>query len=492
MAWLTLDIGSTHWKAGVYTHNGGETLVRRMPIPLHPDAAGHRVVHPDAMRQSLCHLIKDVPATLRQEVEGIGITGMAEGGLLLNRKSLKPKSALLPWFDSRAEKVFSRLEYDSRISGRYAMTGLPRAQKYSIFKILALLEETGLSADKVLWLGAVEYAAFLLTGARATDPTLAARTYAYNILDNRWDNAFLNSLGLDNGLFPPVLKSGSPAGFLTDAVAEESGLPRGLPVSVCGHDHLCAAYGARAFEENSLYCSAGTAQVLTARKPSQLLNEKDLQTGLSFGREPNGDLCVLGAIQSSGGSVNFMNTLLYGGEDFSEYLKEAGQSSLAHGELLYFPYLAGSGPPHMNSAARGAFIGFTDTTTRGDLLQSVYCGLAFETRMIIDAAGIRTGEMTISGGLTKHPQYMKALADTLNLNVKVASCQEGTLYGAARLIACRARQDFLPLAQGVSYEPDPETTERCQLAYEKQYLPMQKALGVFYLGQGGVERTDES
>ena len=486
MSWLALDIGSTHWKAGVYTHHGVETMVKRIPIPLQTDPAGHRVVHPDVMRQSMIHLIRDIPQEILREVEGVGVTGMAEGGLLLDKVSQKPISALLPWFDRRAEKVFCHLENDSRFCGRYWITGLPMTQKYSIFKILALLEETRLSANKALWLGAVDYTVFLLTGIKVTDPTLALRTYAYQLLGSRWDNVFLQSLGLDQGLFPDVAHSGSPAGLILDAVAVEAGLPRGIHVSVCGHDHLCAAFGARAYEEGSLYCSTGTAQVLTSCKPGQSLHKADLKTGLSFGRDPSGALCVLGAIQSSGGSVNFMNRLMYRERDFHEYLEEVSQSELRPHELLYFPYLAGSGPPHMNSAARGAFIGLTDKTTRGDLLQAVYWGLAFETLMIIDAAEIHSEEMTISGGLTKHPLFMKALADTLNINVNVAFLQEGSLYGAARLVALEAGQDFSPLAHSISYKPDPEMVERCQWAYKNHYLPMQKALGIFYKRQAEV------
>lgn len=486
MAWLALDIGSTHWKAGVYDDDGGEALVSRFPIPLCQDAAGNRAVPADTVRQSLARLVRGVPEASRRTIRGVGVTGMAEGGLLLDRESLKPRSGLLPWFDRRAEGVFRRLENDVRFAGRYAVTGLPKAQKYSIYKILALLEETGLPQGRALWLGAVDYAAFLLTGRPATDPTLAARTYAYDIIEKRWDTAFIESLGLDPGMFPAVLQGGSPAGALTEEAAAETGLPAGIPVSVCGHDHLCAAFGARAFEEGGLYCSAGTAQVLAAKKPGRELSETDQKTGLSFGPEPGGGLHVLGAIQSSGGSVSLMNSLLYREEGFVEYLQEAGQSALLPGELLYFPYLAGSGPPHMDSGARGAFIGLTAGTTRGDLLQAVYQGLSFETRMIMDAGKVQANEMAVSGGLTEHPLYLKTLADALGLMVRVPACREGTLYGAARLIAREAGRDFMPLAWSVSHEPDPESSRRYAWAYENRYLPLQRALGVFCSGQGGA------
>ncbi len=486
MAWLALDIGSTHWKAGVYDEGGREANVSRVPIPLRQDGAGNRTVPAETVRRSLARLIRGIPEALRQAVRGVGVTGMAEGGLLLDREGLKPRSDLLPWFDRRAEGIFRRLENDARFAGRNAATGLPGAQKYSIYKVLALLEETGLPPDRALWLGAVDYTAFLLTGRPATDPTLAARTYAYDIVKKEWDTAFIESLGLDPGVLPAVLPGGSPEGILREEAAAETGLPAGISVSVCGHDHLCAAFGARAFEEGGLYCSAGTAQVLAAKKPGGKLSKEDLKTGLSFGPEPDGGLHVLGAIQSSGGSVSLMNSLLYGGKGFGEYLKEAGRSALAPGELLYFPYLAGSGPPHMDSGARGAFIGLTAGTARGDLLRAVYQGLAFETRLIMDVGKVRANEMAVSGGLTEHPLYLKALADALGLVVRVPACREGTLYGAARLIAREAGRDFPPLVWSASHEPDPESSRRYAWAYENRYLPLQRALGAFYSGQGGA------
>lgn len=481
--WIALDIGSSQWKAGAFTADGREQAVARIPIPLSRERSGYQTVRADAVFPALCGLLNALPESARRSACGLAVTGMAEGGLLLHAGSHRPASALLPWFDSRATGLFERLRGEGRLTGRFPVTGLPDSPKYNVYKLLALLQETGLSPHGALFLGAPEFAAFLLTASLATEATLAARTHAFDIVSLAWDEGFLRSLGLPASVFPPVKPGGLAMGALTAQVARNTGLPEGLPVALCGHDHLCAAYGARAVEENSLYCSAGTAQVLLKPLPGHALDAGDQATGLSFGPAPGGGLCALGAIQSAGLSLNLLNSLLFPGEEgFAALLSEADGFQPAQGGLLYFPYLAGSGPPRMLAGARGAFIGLDADTTRAQLLHAVYQGLAFESRVILDAAGGGASRLLVAGGLSAHPGYLRALADTLALEVVVPSCREGTLLGAARLMASRAGQDFSPLPPGASLKPDARRVEALDRVYRRHYLPLRQAQLDFYEG----------
>jgi len=59
-----------------------------------------------------------------------------------------------------------------------------------------------------VWLSTSDYIAYKLTGQKATDYTLAARTYGFRIDTKVWDGEVLENLGIEGSLFPPVKPSG--------------------------------------------------------------------------------------------------------------------------------------------------------------------------------------------------------------------------------------------------------------------------------------------
>lgn len=474
MTWIALDIGSSQWKAAVFGEDGNALGIVHQPIPLAQDQQGHRVVRPDDIMPVLIDLLSALPMEGKKAALGIAISGMAEGGLLLNAKTLQAETDLLPWFDNRGASTAAHLEKQGVFRNHFEVTGLPFSPKYSLFKILASLDEKGLNPEGVLWLGAPEYVAYLLTGSLGSEPSLAARSYVFDIEKGQLDARLLSKLGLPVKLFPDLVQSGSSMGQLHTWLAQETGLQPGLPVSICGHDHLCAADGADAFETGDVYCSAGTAQVLVKRKKEERLSRADQATGLSYGPQPRGGLCVLGALQSAGASVNWLKGLLYGGNGFDHMLAEADQMPDDPAHLIYLPYLTGSGPPRMSREARGAFVGLHPGSTRSELLQAVYQGLAFESRVILEAAGMSGKRMVVSGGLSAHAKYMQLLADCLHLKVEVPLCQEGTLYGAARLMARRAGRAFPAPEMGKTWLPGADRSEALDKLYLGSYLPLRQ------------------
>ena len=64
----------------------------------------------------------------------------------------------------------------------------------------------------------------------AIDPSFAASWGLYDLRNGRWNEAFLERLGIDRGLLPNVHAGAEPLGQLLPAVARRTGLPVGLPV----------------------------------------------------------------------------------------------------------------------------------------------------------------------------------------------------------------------------------------------------------------------
>ncbi len=477
---LAIDFGTTSWKAALISHEGDLVKTALIPTPVvtrdgFPCYAARELGrHLGALTAKLSPL----PA-----VRLIALTGMAEAGLAVDKRDGTPLCELRPWFDRQALPIYQETRSDPRFSGRPEATGLPDSHKYGIYKLLTVLRRGRLPRDAVVWMSLQAYAAFLLTGECAEEPTVAARTGCLDLCSGDWDAPFLHSLGLSADSFPRLIPQGAAVGKTrTDGPC---GLPAGIPVCLAGHDHLCAAWGVGAPQRGQAFISTGTAQVLlsavSAPAPS---------TGLSYGPSPDQGLyACIGSIQSAGGSVTFWKDRLFRGEGYDALIREAGQAPYPT-RLLYFPYLSGSGAPHLDPEASGMLLGLREDTSRGEMLAAVYEGIALETRCLAEAMGLAPGSgIACTGGLTLHPRYMQTLADVLGSAVCVPAIREATLYGAARLSARAAG-----IAAGIAdlpvpairerYAPDMRTHDVWTRIYQQRYLPLMGLTGSEDLSHG--------
>lgn len=491
---LAVDLGSTQWKAAVGNAEGLSHCAK-LPAPFAREANGFASVPAQAFQRHLVDLIRSLPADARARADALSITGMAEGGVLLDRGGMLPLTPVVPWFDTRSVSTFERLMRAGDLRGRYQATGLPPSHKYGVFRILDWLERLGREAKDVCWLGVVEYAAHWLTGLGFTVPSLAARTYAYRLDTGAWDEAWLQSVGIPLACLPSLDAAESAKARLRRDTALETGLRPGIPVFIAGHDHLCAAFGAGALCEDALYGSLGTALTLIAQRPMGPLSREDIKSGLSFGPSLAGEgITVLGSIQSGGASVAWLKDLLYPRDGYAAMLREADALPKEPGQPIFFPYLSGSGAPHLNPNARGSFIGLGMETDRARLAFAVYEGIAMETRFVLArliAKPVR--RMIVSGGLCAHLRLLQAMAEVCGLTVQVSAQPEGTLDGAIRLalqdagaagipaeslcgaVASNSRRDA---ESGRVYAPT-SLSGAYQARYREAYLPLMDALSIF-------------
>src|SRR5690606_14009121 len=97
---LGIDIGTTNSKVGLFDVNGTcLALASRETETLYDQEQGYYYYLPETMWRSVAEgireVMKDRPVS---QLAGIGITSMAESGLLLDRRTGEEKSYILPWF----------------------------------------------------------------------------------------------------------------------------------------------------------------------------------------------------------------------------------------------------------------------------------------------------------------------------------------------------------------------------------------------------------
>ena len=113
-------------------------------------------------------------------------------------------------------------------------------------------------------------------------------------------------------------------------------------------------------------------------------------------------------------------------------------TELGKNHVLFLPYLMGERTPHNDANAKGAFIGMTLDTTRADMIQAVFEGVAFAIRDSLEVAkslGLDIKETTMCGGGAKSPLWRKIMANVLGIKVNTVEIEEGPAYGGAILAA---------------------------------------------------------
>lgn len=258
------------------------------------------------------------------------------------------------------------------------------------------------------------------------DYSIASRTMMLDVRTRTWSEEILDHAKIPLEILPKTVPSGTLAGRVTAAAAQQCGLGEGTPVFTGGHDHICGALGAGVVEPGTVLDSSGTCEeILIAAKTLKECSELS-RMGFNAGFHVVPDRYYLsGGIPASGAAVDWFR------REFS------GNSESIPGAkgLLFLPHLRGSSSPQRDKDSRGAFIGIRDTHRWGDFMQAVYEGVAFELRVCAEQLlrGDQPRRVVSIGGGTKDSHWMQVKADVLNSKIEVPSVQECTAFGVALL-----------------------------------------------------------
>lgn len=402
---------------------------------------GYAYYDPQEMWAAICELIQEVVAATAgiTQIQAVGITSMAESGLLVDRQSGAPRSTIIPWFETCAIHQESRIRQEIDTYEHFCQCGLHPSFKQGLSKLLWVQETQPELLVGSVWLSVSAFAAYQLTGKFAEEETLAARTFVYRIDQREWNVPLLRHFGLEENHFPPAVETGSAIGNVLPDVGRELGLKSGISVCLAGHDHVCASLTIGQPEQGSVYNSMGTAETLVGSFGSRALGMSDYQSGLAFGRHPLPDqLFWMGGHSSSGGSIEWLRSLLDAGEmSYDEILAYLGQAAPNPTGILYFPYLSGCGAPNANALAKAAWIGLSARHQRPEVFKAILEGNAYQMEWLRQEAESTCGDpirkLVVVGGGAKNSHWLQIKADVSGIVLEHPDLPEATLLGAAWL-----------------------------------------------------------
>jgi len=433
-----IDVGTTHLKTAAFTPAGEQIAIAHEKTPLRRVDGGGEY---DALElwAGIARCLARVAAAVGPgRIASVGVASMAEAGVLLDGQGA-PLYPVITWFDPRTRPQAEQLARDPGSAALYRRSGLFVMPKHGLCKILWIKEHhPELFARGAAWLSMAEWIAYCLTGRLAACPTLAARTLGMDLATRTWATDLLQALGVPNSLFPPLVAEGAALAPLSAVAAAATGLTAGTPVALAGHDHPCAAFAAGIATPGQLLDSTGTAEAVIGAVPAPILTDAALQTEISQGPLPVPGLYGLQAgASASGGSVEWLRRELLDDADYPALTNLAESAGEGPSGVLFLPHLAGGGPPAVEPASKGAFVGITYATTKAHLAKAVFEGTCLELRLMVDAMerlrGAPFERVVVTGGHSRNPLWLQLKADILGRPVSVPEVGEATLLGAALL-----------------------------------------------------------
>lgn len=293
-----------------------------------------------------------------------------------------------------------------------------------------------------------DWVLYHLSNEYASEPTNAAETCLFDLVSGDWAYDIIDGLELNRDIFPKILPAGAQLGTVTSQAARETGLRAGTPVVIGGADTQCGVLGCGGIHPNNIVAISGTTtpvQMVTTQPvvdPSQRLWGGAHVVPGQFVLESN-----------AGGSGSVYQW--YRDSFFAEAVETAkvtGQSAykIMNEEAVLAP--AGSlgvqsfvGVMIMNAKSmiippNIIVLGMTPLaspiqSSRPLLTRAILESLAYavkaNTQQVLDVVGIKPTTMGVCGGLANSHLYLEALANTLQLPVRVPQIKEGTAVGAA-------------------------------------------------------------
>ncbi len=426
---------------------------------------------------------------LASRTVAVSVTGQGDGTWMIDKNGEAVGKGWL-WLDARAGNVVDNLRKERGDLGRFTHTGsgLAACQQGSQLRWM-MNEAPELYAGATTAFHCKDWLYFKLTGKRATDPSEAVFTFG-DFRTRSYSDSVIDFLGLEKlkYLLPEIVDGSTTHHKLEGEAARSTGLLEGTPVVLGYVDVACTALGAGLYEPGtdtgcSIIGSTGMHMRL-ATSPDDVQLNRDL-TGYTMCMPIPG---IYAQMQSNmAATLNIDWVLSVAGDLFKSVgIEKSKTELLAYVEtwladakaasVIYHPYISDAGErgPFVDATARASFIGFSSSHRFGDLVRSVFDGLALAARDCYSAMGPLPKRVRITGGAARSASLRKILGGALGASVQTSEREEAGAAGAA-MIAAVSLGIYGSMADCVKdwvtpFQRQPEAAdEELSLIYEKAF-----------------------
>lgn len=497
MSLLAIDIGSSRCK-GVLFSSSGETLAQctHSYAPEFPQPS-FAEMKPDAFLDAVTVVSRSICGSQREgTIEAVCLSSHGETLIPVGSAGAPLRSAILN-IDTRASEEAAWCEQQIGRKHLFELTGHTSHTMYPVPKLLWLRKhEPELFQAGTRFLGVISYILLRLGLPPYIDYSLASRFMAFDIRQKCWSDEILSLIGMEKDSFPVPVLAGTIAGKLSHEAARQLGLSAGALMIVGGHDQACGAVGVGVITSGKVFDSIGTYESIAATSDEPQISEEALDYSLNTYCHVIPDKYITLAYFPAGIMIHWFSDLLRppNADGLSSEAEEAYLSAL---ELLapeqpsglqVVPHLIGTCNPDFNPNARGAILGLTASSQRGDIYKGILEGIACELSVMTDIFGKILSQFTdiyATGGGTRSLLGMRLRSSIAERRFHLMSCPESVCLGGA-ILASVAVGQYPTICEAVKqmvreekvFEPDRDLT-RAYLPIKKQYVELNSLLSRF-------------
>jgi len=289
---------------------------------------------------------------------------------------------------------------------------------------------------------------FRLSNEYCCEPTNAAETSLYDLAAQDWAYDIIEKLELPKEVFPKVLPAGTQVGVITNQAARETGLRSGIPVVVGGADTQCGLLGCGCTRPNTMAAISGTTTPVQLVTTSPMLDPNQRLWG---GAHIVPGLFIVESNAGGSGSVyqwyrdsffpDVVERAKTTGENPYEIMNaEADQAPVGCNAVQSYIGVTIMNAKTMTMPPNVIFLGMNPLQSpcipcRPLLTRAVIESLAYAVKaniqQIQNLVGTSPTAIGVCGGLANSHLYVEAMANTLQIPVRVPRIKEGTAVGAA-------------------------------------------------------------
>jgi xylulokinase len=475
---IGIDSSTTATKAVVWDRTGRTIAEGRATFELSEPQPGWGEQNPEDWWTATSTAIRRAAQSVdARRVAALCITHQRESFACVTEDGHPLRPAML-WLDRRAVAEVAEFgtERVHRVTGKPPN---PTPAWYKLHWMRAHEPEILERTDRVVDVQA--YLVHRLTGHWRTCWASADPLGLLDMASFDYDDELLAAVGLRREQMAQLHEPGAVLGEIPDRLADELGVPAGLPVVAGVGDGQSAGLGAGVVEPGSAYVNLGTALVSGSFSESY-------ETGPEF-RVLAGGVPRSYIFETLMGAGTYMvnwfverfsgiDPLALRLELSAEQILETAAAQLPPGSggLLTLPYWGGALTPYWDTNARGVLVGMTGAHGKAHMYRSMLEGMAFELRLMTEGAETKLSKplerLVALGGGSRSAVWCQIMADVLRRPFLVAGEAESTCLGSGMLAAAAVglhpsiREAAVAMSgTGAEYRPD----ERRAQVYDRLY-----------------------
>ena len=372
------------------------------------------------------------------EIAAIGVSSQAPTMLPVDKNG-NPLHPALIWMDQRSDEACAWLRETPGEETIYQVTGNMPNSYYVLPELLWFKQQKPeLYAKTYKILQTNGYVNFKFTGQYSIDRSHAGLTQLYDMRRGQWAEEIFRVAELSPEIFPEIFECHDVIGEVTREAAEETGLKAGTPVIAGMIDGAAASVEGGAVRSGEVCEMTGTSTVLNAVMGEVITDER-----LTIYPHAVQDTFLLyGAMSSSGASLKWFKgqlglaeqntSALLGIDPYEVMNREIETCPDGPSGIIFLPYLCGERAPIWDHKARGVFFGLSTSTTRADMLKSLFEGTAFALKQnvdVLEGKGLSISEIRTVGGGAKSSIWNQLKADITNTPIVIPETSIGAPFG---------------------------------------------------------------